>query len=182
MGKISIKGIFLNYYDTLHKNGKRETSKQDVVIHLVFPFAFSAFCTILLSKLNILESLRASFSDAIMALTIVSTLLCALAIMLFQLRMSLKDTFTEQGETKIVDQEILLIDEMFSDVLWAVVAGFISVIFMVLAGFDLPSYLVYLFVGCALVFVSNFAIVTCMCLKRLSAAYTIVSKVWTKKK
>ena len=60
------------------------------------------------------------FGELITVVAIVSSLLCALALMQFDLRRG----FRESGNrSQIADREVRLIDELFDDVMWCVVAG-----------------------------------------------------------
>ena len=116
------------------------------------------------------------YGNAITALSIVSALLCGLAVAVFQLRIQISSGSSGLG---VRDAEVKLIDELFAAILWADVAGFSAAGMLVVAGVDnLASVVCDIATACSLGVTCNFAVVVCMCLKRLSIAYHLASKEW----
>lgn len=94
----------------------------------------------------------------------------------FQLRIQISSGSSGLG---VRDAEVKLIDELFAAILWAVVAGFSAAGLMVVAGIDnLANVVCDIATACSLGVTCNFAVVVCMCLKRLSIAYHLASKEW----
>lgn len=177
MGKSSLGTIANGYFKTLHKGASDDINPKDVALHIVFPILVGVF-SFAIPQID-LQVVRALFSNLIVAVSIVSALLCGLAVMVFQVRIQLS---SEDMDRKATGNEKQLIDEMFSVVLWSVVCGFASVALMVLSGTKDSAGQIYDAVtALSLALVIHYAIVTCMCLKRLNAVYIIVSQVWPKK-
>ncbi len=177
MGKICLKGIFERYCKTLHSVDDNSLYIPDALIHLGLPLAFFIFAII---KAEHVIQLRAFFPNAITAISVISGFMCGLAVMIFELRISLDQSRGELGESA---QEIELIDELFSDVLWCVVVGFLTVGFMAFSGGESDTSLANsLFTALALGLCVNFVIVAFMCIKRIDACYQFVSRFWGHKK
>lgn len=184
MGKINIGIIAKKYINTLRNNNGR-ISLVDLLIHFFIPVILGILVLGYLLITSNFDSIQNIFSNAIMAVSIVASLLCAFDVMLFQLRLNMgKENYNEDEKNKLIKSTSLersLIDETFFCVLWAIIVGFSSVAAMVLSdlgsNFEIASYICS---AIAFVLIANFAITTCMCLKRFAIAYLLVSKVWTK--
>lgn len=91
-----------------------------------------------------------------------------MAVMVFQLRMQMSAQ-EERPPRKKVKR---LVDETFYDILWAVVAGFTSVFLTIATGAtESVDVIQRVSGGFAVLFLGNFVMVTCMCIKRLSSTY-----------
>lgn len=182
MGKAGLTSIARAYFDTLHAGTTGETRFADVFLQILLPLiaGIVLFCSAAFTEGNgFVPFVVEAFSDITAALSIVSALLCALAIMVFQLRIQMAADDMEAVATK---QETQLVDELFSDVLWAVVCGFAAVVLMIVAG-SLGSETVaaWALAAISLAVLLNFCAVTCMCLKRMGAAYSVVAGSWTRR-
>ena len=102
--------------------------------------------------------------------------MCGVAVLLFQLRLQM----CSQQDPKPLDRELALVDESFHISMWAVFDGLIVVGFLCAAPLlNNVNELVSRFFFClAISFLINFLQVTCMVLKRISAAYTSFSRGW----
>ena len=128
MGKISLRGLFVRYLRTLHSIDDDSLYIPDAFVHFVIPFGLFIWAII---KSDSAAAVRAYFANAMTAISVISGFMCGLAVMIFELRINLNQTNGELGENA---QEIELIDELFSDVLWSVVVGFLSVGCMAISG------------------------------------------------
>ncbi|WP_302796903.1 hypothetical protein [Adlercreutzia equolifaciens] len=182
MGKASLSSIARAYFDTLHVGTSGKTRFADVFLQILLPLLVGAalFCSAALTEGNgLVPFVVGAFSDITAALSIISALLCALAIMVFQLRIQMAADDMEAVATK---QETQLVDELFSDVLWAVVCGFAAVVLMIVAGsLGSDTVAAWVLAAVSLAVLLNFCAVTCMCLKRMSVAYSVVSRSWTRR-
>lgn len=177
MGKTSLKEIREGYLNTLREIPGRPDSpfnRHDLLVQVILP----ATIAVLFGVSWPLEAsdLAVVCGNIVTGVSIVSSLMCGVAVMLFQLRIQLvlpEDIDASEGE-------IELIDETFSDVLWSVVAGFAAVVMLIVGDIlaALAPVLYRICVSVALGLVAHLAIVTCMGLKRLNASYAIVAKVW----
>ena len=87
------------------------------------------------------------------------------------------------GDVSRNAHEIELIDELFSDVLWSVVVGFLSVGCMAISGeINDIAAVNNLFTAFSLALCCNFIVVTLMCLKRIDVCYQFISRFWGRKK
>lgn len=102
--------------------------------------------------------------------------MCGVAVLLFQLRLQM----CSQQDPKPLDRELALVDESFHISMWAVVDGLIIVGLLCAAPpINNVNELVSRFIFCvAISLLINFLLVTCMVLKRISAAYTSFSRGW----
>ena len=128
MGKISLRGLFVRYLRTLHSVDDDSLYIPDVFVHFVIPIGLFIWAMI---ETDNAATVRAYFANAMTAISVISGFMCGLAVMIFELRINLNQSNGELGENA---QEIKLIDELFSDVLWSVVVGFLTVGCMALSG------------------------------------------------
>lgn len=180
MDKTSLKEIRDGYLSTLREIPGRPDSplrKHDLMVQIIAPAGFAVLFG-LAWPLGANE-LAGLCSNIVTGVSIVSSLMCGVAVMLFQLRIQL--ALPEDIDAS--EDEVELIDETFSDVLWSVVAGFAAVVILI-AGDILAALAPALHRACvslALGLVVHLAIVTCMGLKRLNTSYMIVARVWGKR-
>ena len=149
MGKAGIGRIFKNYCDTLRTGVYRNRNWRDYATHFAIPAIVAI--AIFVAPQSVSSSIRSCFGNAITALSIVSALLCGLAVAVFQLRIQISSGSSGLG---VRDAEVKLIDELFANVVCDIATA------------------------CSLGVTCNFAVVVCMCLKRLSIAYHLASKEW----
>ena len=176
MGKMSLRRVAQEYLSTLVDGRTEKVSATDVTVQIVVPVIFGTvfFITWPIPN-NAVLNLVGGFETGV---SIVSALLCGVSVMVFQLRLQL----ASQMDPQPTRREAKLIDEMFYDVLWAVVVGFGSVLLLILSSAAPEGHISWkAIISVALALLLNFIMVTCMCLKRLNAAYEIVSKCWSPK-
>lgn len=173
MGKTSLVRVAAAYLSTLRSYRTEKYMASDIAVQLVAPAllgaAFGVTWPVPAARLS------EAVGNMVSGVSIISALLCGVAVMVFQLRLQL----ASQESPRPTKREVVLVDETFHDILWAVVAGFASVILLTISGM-LPDdgAAQRTVVGVAVFFLLNFLLVTCMCIKRLHSAYEIVSKYW----
>lgn len=186
MGKSSVIGIFEGYVRTLRDARDGENSRirpADVLVQIALPIAIGAGCFFTGWHL-------ANPSNAIVGISIVSALMCAMATLLFQIRGQMADGPDEAppgggGATahlapfrmKLRDKRF--IDEVFDDVMWAILVGLTLSLYLIvidaiglLAGGGTVSRILS---SIAVAVCAHFVLVIGMCLKRLRSAYNVVS-------
>ena len=182
MGKSSIVPIFEGYIRTLHGADDR-LRIQDVLAHLIVPAAAGIAVGVLVPT-GAHDAVSGSLPTAITAVSIVSAFMCAMAVMVFQLRIQIADVLDGKGDAalagKVKKGDLKLIDELFHDVMWSIVVGFASALCMTAACFlvDAQELAFRILLGASAALLLNDALVVCMCLKRMSSAYIIVSRSW----
>jgi hypothetical protein len=187
MGKMSLKDVRKGYWKTLRNASSGRPCVSDIVFQIVAPLLVFAVVFSVDWPLTV-SDLGKVTSDVVTGVSIVSSLMCGVATMIFQLRVQISqststanvDEGPSEGDKALSKNEIVLVDEMFHDVLWSVVVGFAAVIVIVLGDIIGPSsaFLGKLALSLALGLVIHLAMVTCMSIKRMNAAYEIVAKVW----
>lgn len=166
MGKISLLGVAVAYLNTLRSYRTKKVMLSDILIQVGLP-AIAAVAFAISWPLDE-EELSTVSNNVISGVSIVSGLLCGVAVMVFQLRMQM----SSQGERPPREKVKRLVGETFYDILWAVVAGFSSVFLTIAMGVaESVDVLQRTLGGLAVFFLGNFVLVTCMCVKRLSSTY-----------
>lgn len=186
MGKSSVAGIFKGYVRTLRdaRNGNKACVRPaDVLVQIVLPIAIGLGCFFTGWHL-------ANPSNAIVGISIVSALMCAMATLLFQIRGQMAE---EPGEApaggsnaaahipsfrmKLRDKRF--IDEVFDDVMWAILVGLTLSLYLIVI--DAIGFLAdggtasRVLSSIAVAVCAHFVLVIGMCLKRLRSAYNVVS-------
>lgn len=171
MRKIDSQGIFKGYISTLSYYPSKKISKGDIAIQIGLPIvAGIAFFVFWPLGEKAIEHLS---SDITTCISIISALLCNVAVLLFQLRYQM----STQDNPEPTPKETTLIDYMFHDVLWAVFVGFVSVIVLVIGNsVGNSSFFGHVLISIVISFLCNFVLVTCICIKRLNFAYGLVIK------
>ena len=166
MGKTSLLGVARAYLNTLRSYRTKRVMPSDIIVQIGLPAAAAVSFAVLWPLGE--DELSSVSSNVISGVSIVSALLCGVAVMVFQLRMQMSG----QGEFSSRKKVKLLVDETFYDILWAVVAGFVSVFLTIATGVaEGVEVLQRVLAGLAVFFLGNFVMVTCMCVKRLSSTY-----------
>lgn len=177
MGKISLRSIFVRYLRTLHSVDDDSLYVPDILFHFGSPLGLFIWAIV---KTDSAADARGYFANAMTAISVISGFMCGLAVMIFELRINLSQSNGELGENA---REIELIDELFSDVLWSVVVGFLSVGCMAISGeINDTAAVNNLFTAFSLALCCNFIVVTLMCLKRIDVCYQFISRFWGRKK
>lgn len=174
MGKIDIRLLFQKYFETLCNYQTNERSRFDIFLQLVFPVVVSIGLFFIWP--NSCSNTGDLISNLISCISIISGFMCGVAVLLFQLRLQM----CSQQDPKPLDCELALVDESFHISMWAVVDGLIVVGFLCAAPLlnNVNEFVSRFFFCLAISFLINFLQVTCMVLKRISAAYTSFSRGW----
>lgn len=174
MGKTNILLLFQKYFKTLCNYQTNKKSLFDIFLQLVFPVLVSII--LFFTMPNSCSYTNDLISNIISCISIISGFMCGVAVLLFQLRLQM----CSQKDPKPLDRELALVDESFHISMWAVVDGLIVVGFLCVVPLINNVYKpVSRFLFClASSFLINFLLVTCMVLKRISAAYTSFSRGW----
>ncbi|WP_195534739.1 hypothetical protein [Collinsella aerofaciens] len=174
MGKINFWAILIKYIDTLRDYRTNKISPGDVTVQLVIPALLSVALFFKWSDgWVICEDL---ITNLISCISIISGLMCGVAVLLFQLRLQMGS----QKDPKPLDREFTLVDESFHISMWVVLDGLLVVGFLCIAPLtkNINEFFSRLLFCLAAFFLLNFLLVTLMALKRISAAYTTFSRGW----
>lgn len=175
MGKIGLFGLAGKYIGTLRSYRTGRLMARDILAQIVLPAcAAASFCIYWPLES---EEVSRIVGNIVSGVSIISGLLCGVAVMLFELRVQMRS----QDDPEPTNRELALVDETFHDTVWATFGGFASVALMTLG--DALQFCVAAqraVYGFSAFFLLNFMLVTCMCLKRLSATYSFVSEGWNR--
>lgn len=177
MSKVWLGGIFRAYIGTLRNDATRTTSVADVFVQILLPAIVSIAYGVLRVFGVAPVGCGSVSANIITIVSIVSALLCGVAVMVFQLRVDIIGSKVERGA---LEREMRLVDEVYADMLWAIVAGFAVAALLTLRGMVSHSVVDCAITAVALFLFINFCLVVCMCLKRMGVAYDIVSKYWSR--
>ncbi len=179
MGKLSLKVILSRYLSTLYvwRNGKRDISIVDIAIQIVIPVIVGLLSAVLGFSFQ-------GISNLIAGVSIVSALLGAVAVFLFQTRVQLNDKMdrkvsegTKARGTIFDDGDIIVLDELFFSVVWCIFEGMAISVVLIVAdciGIAVNEELktiwccissIVVMIGC------NLVLVLMMCLKRMARIY-----------
>lgn len=174
MGKIDFWPLLIKYVDTLRNYQTNKISPIDILVQLIIPVLLSVALFFYWPDSCI--NLDDLISNLISCISIISGLMCGVAVLLFQLRLQM----SSQKDPKPLDREFDLVDESFHISMWTVLDGLFAVGLLCIAPLakninELCSRILFCL---AAFFLLNFLFVTLMALKRISAAYTIFSRGW----
>lgn len=176
MGKASIRPVFRAYVRTLRREFDGRPLFRDIVFQLIAPVLVGL--VLLVRMPDVLADVMASSGGAVTAIGIISSFMYGVSAMVFQIRVDMVD---RKGLAS--DKESRLVDELFADVLWAVVSGFLSVVLMVFAGSSpRPAVWQLVFGSAGVAFMINFTIVSFMCVKRMGSLYSVVADLWSRRR
>lgn len=174
MGKIDFWPLLIKYIDTLRNYQTNIISLIDIFVQLIVPALLSValFFNWPDSRINLGDLISNLFS----CISIISGLMCAVAVLLFQLRLQM----SSQKDPKPLDREFVLVDESFHISMWTVLDGLFAVglLYMAPLAKSISELLSRILFCLAAFFLLNFLFVTLMALKRISAAYTTFSRGW----
>lgn len=107
MGKIDFWPLLIKYIDTLRNYQTNKISLIDIFVQLIVPALLSValFFKWPDSRINLGDLI----SNLISCISIISGLMCAVAVLLFQLRLQM----SSQKDPKPLDREFVLVDESF---------------------------------------------------------------------
>lgn len=170
MQKISLKRIWEEYFHTLRDDSTGKISIDDVIVQLILPFLLGIAVFVDRAYIHYLPCGDGSVSSNIITgVSIASALLCAVDVLVFQLRFDMV-----AADEKPDSRSIRLVDEIYYDVLWAIVIGFLVVALLTMRGIQTEDVIDALLLGAAVMCLANFGLVMCMSLKRMAAAYEAV--------
>lgn len=174
MGKINFWAILIKYIDTLRNYRTNKISPADVSVQFVIPALLSV--ALFFKWPDTCVNFENLTSNLMGCISIISGLMCGVAVLLFQLRLQM----CSQKDPKPLDRELTLVDESFNISMWIVLDGLIVIGLLCIAPLtkninELFSRLLFCL---AAFFLLNFLLVTLMALKRISAAYTTFSRGW----
>ena len=161
LGKTSLVDIAKSHFNTLYDNRTQRISWQDSAAQVVLPLAVGVVAWFFDFKME-------NAGTFLSGVAIMAGLLCAMAVLLFQLRVDFRD------DQRIPHQVIRLIDECMANTLWAIAWGvFLSTY---IAAADAGTFFSHdrwggLVSGLALAGGVHFVLVIAMCLKRLGKSY-----------
>lgn len=173
MGMSSPNRIPKEYFSTLvsQRTGKYKVST--IAFQIALPLIVGAIAFVLKVQISSVDS-------TIGGVAVVAALLCAVATMLFQIRIDLRINVKNSSDAFVTENDLKLVDELFAALLWGIMFGFIiTAIAMIIqwAGvLDSDNRLVIdlcssILIAC----IMHFALVIGLILKRLSAVYQIVA-------
>lgn len=179
MDKIKLSRVFGAYIEGLKVNA--ELRFRDLAIQFGIPLVSGIFIGLFFIIIpGDTSDIKTVVGNAISAVSIISGLMCALAVLVFQLRVQL----STDDCVKVSTREYALVDHLFNDALWDVVVGLSCALTLVVTSGSIASGSV---ITASLLAVSSmlavhFLLVTAMCVKRLSIAYEVISKTWSRRR
>lgn len=184
MAKFNIFKILNDYIEAVLEEARNfgNNPMWDIVIQLIIPLAAAVFAS--LFKIVITD-----VNAIVTGVSIVSALMGAMAVLIFQIRLQLRITIEEKDESSqslnsvfssveaCSEADFKLVDILFRSTMWTIVVGLIlSFVLIVYSAFNLASImlvpsivtLISIFLG------THFVIMLGACVVRLSAAYQIL--------
>lgn len=161
MGKASLWRVPADHFATLYDN---RTSRPDwvaIAVQSLLPIAAGAGTWVLGAKIS-------DVGGAVAGISIVAGLLFAMAVFLFQLRITLG------ADKRLVEDDFALVDECMANTLWAILWGLMLVGYLIVCGAGKwigTEPLGPVLTGIAVAGTVHFLLVIAMCLKRLRRAY-----------
>lgn len=166
MGKSSVIGIAARYFKTLIDARTGKPSFRDVTAQIIAPAFVGVPCYFGGWELH-------NPSNAIVGISIVAALMCAMAALVFQIRLDLN----KKLDPRVLPSNRKLVDQLFDDILWAILFGLMLALYLII--FDCAGLFVAeppvgnILSAVAVSFAAHFAMVIGMCLKRMQRAYQI---------
>lgn len=176
MDKVKLYRVFRAYIEGQKVGGRLRP--RDMAVQFGLPvIAGAASCFLFLMIPESVFEISGIVSNAISAVSIMSGLMCALAVLVFQLRLQL----SMDDKIKVDNCEYKLIDYLFNDSLWDVVVGLTCALVLVLSSglINAGPVISSLFAAISAFLLAHFMLVTAMCVKRLSIAYEVMAKAWS---
>lgn len=161
MGKASLWKVPADHFSTLYDNRTRRPDWWGIAAQALLPLAAGAATWKLRAKIG-------DVGDAVSGISIVAGLLFAMAVFLFQLRITLGN------DKRLGEDDFALVDECMANTLWAILWGLALAVYLIVCGAgkwigndSLGPWLTGIAVGGMV----HFLLVIAMCLKRLRRAY-----------
>lgn len=161
MGKASVWSVPADHFHTLYDNRTGRPDWWAIVWQAVLPLGAGAAVWKLGGKM-------AEVGAAVSGISIVAGLLFAMAVFLFQLRVTLGT------DKRLGEDDYVLVDECMANTLWAILWGLGLALFLIVGeagkwiGDDRAGPVL---TGIAVAATAHFLVVIGMCLKRLRRAY-----------
>lgn len=165
MGKSSVFSIVTGHFRTLYDARNGRIRIRDLAFQIGLPLALAVTSQLFSWRLS-------EIGNIVVGVSIVAALLCAMATLIFQIRINL------QGKPQQHRKGAQLIDEVFANVLWAILVGFfVALLLIITDSFGLlTNEQTAVVVSSVTVFAgTHFIFVVGMCLKRLQSAYDVIA-------
>ncbi len=173
MGMSSVSGIAKAYFSTLADQRTGGVNLGAVITQFIVPATIGIAWSLAGPSIS-------TPGNAIVGISIVSALLCAMATMLFQIRIDLRIRAKEGKESFVTERDLELIDQLFFAVLWAILFGLLVVLVMVASEwfgvFQLVGLPAKIAAGFMVSSIGHFVFVIGTILKRMNRVYEIVAQ------
>lgn len=166
VGKASLWKVPADHFSTLYNNRTHRPDSRGIAEQVLLPLLAGVATWKLGAKI-------ADVGAAVSGISIVAGLLFAMAVFLFQLRITLNNN------KRLVEDDFALVDECMANTLWAIVWGLTLAIFLIVCGAgewignDTRGPVL---TGIAVGGTVHFLVVIAMCLKRLRRAYERIAR------
>lgn len=173
LGMSSVSAIVENYFKSLSDQQSEKKSKKTICAQIALPVCLGA-------AFGLFGPIIRIYNDAIVGISIVSALLCAMATLLFQTRSDWHFSRKKEVESFVTDKDLELVDQLFAAVMWAILFGLVTTFVMIvvswLDGAWLDNHIGHIFSGVIIAFVIHFVFVVGLILKRLNRVYDLFAR------
>lgn len=161
MGKASLWSVPADHFRTLYNNRTEKPDYWAILWQTLLPLGAGIAVWVPRAKID-------DVSAAVSGISIVSALLFAMSVFLFQLRISLG------SDKRLGKDDYAVVDECMANTLWAILWGLGLVLFFIIC--DVGNWFTQdgsgpILTGIAVAATVHFLLVIGMCLKRLRRAY-----------
>lgn len=161
VGKASLWRVPADHFSTLYDNRTGRPDWRGIAAQALLPLIAGAATWTLGAKI-------ADVGGVVSGISIIAGLLFAMAVFLFQLRITL------HNDKRLGEDDFVLVDECMANTLWAILWGLTLAVYLIVCGtekwIDNDSWGPTL-TGIAVAGTVHFLLVIGMCLKRLRRAY-----------
>ncbi len=174
MGRSSVVGIAKNYLNSLKSARDDKHKPRVLLVQLGLPFCCGVVAGVL--RFGIPNA-----SDLVTGVSIVASLMCGVATLLFQTRIDLRERVDGAVDCFLADDDLRLVDELFAQVMWSILSGFLLVLLLLVKGsfadvFYGNEALVRVGYGLVWCLVLNFVLTVGVVLKRINRVYQIAGQ------
>lgn len=169
MGMSSVRGIVKDYVNSLRSARDGKLKPSFVLVQIGSPLVLGLMAGLL--RFGVPNT-----SELVTGVSIVAALMCGVATLLFQTRVDLRQKFDGENDAFLTEDDLRLVDELFAQVMWTILSGFLLVFVLVIKG-ALPSVLggidaiVRLGFGLTWFLAGNFVLTVGVVLKRMRSVY-----------
>lgn len=173
MGMSSVAGIAKDYVNSLRSARDGKLKPRVILVQMGLPLAVGVAAGLL--RFGVPNS-----SELVTGVSIVAALMCGVATLLFQTRVDLRQRFDGRSDAFLTEGDLKLVDELFSQVMWAILSGFLLVFLLVMKS-ALASvasgieFFVRLGFGLTWCLAANFVLTVGVVLKRMRSVYCRVA-------